>query len=92
MDLILTQTTLSTAFELNSLVDNPVEMYEQDLFTVPANLAGLPAISIPCGFKNGMPIGAQFIAKAFNEDLLIAISTAFQKETDFHERTPAAYK
>ena len=92
VDLILTPTTLSTAFELNSLVDNPVEMYEQDLFTVPANLAGLPAISIPCGFKNGMPIGAQFIAKAFNEDLLIAISTAFQKETDFHERTPAAYK
>ena len=92
VDLILTPTTQSTAFELNSLVDNPVEMYQQDLFTVPANLAGLPAISIPCGFENEMPIGAQFIANAFEEDLLISLSKDFQRETDFHKRTPADFR
>ena len=92
VDLILTPTTPSTAFELESLIDNPVEMYQQDLFTVPANLAGLPAISIPCGFRNEMPIGAQFIANAFNEDLLISVSREFQKETDFHNRTPSNSK
>ena len=91
VDLILTPTTPSTAFELESLIDNPVEMYQQDLFTVPANLAGLPAISIPCGFRNEMPIGAQFIANAFNEDLLISVSE-FQKETDFHNQTPSNSK
>ena len=64
-------------------------MYKQDLFTVPANLAGLPAISIPCGFRNEMPIGAQFIADAFNEDLLISVSREFQKVTDFHDRIPS---
>ena len=92
VDLILTPTTQSTAFELDSLIDNPVEMYQQDLFTVPANLAGLPAISIPCGFKNEMPIGAQFIANAFEEDLLISVSTDFQRETDFHKRIPADFR
>ena len=92
VDLILTPTTQSTAFELDSLIDNPVEMYQQDLFTVPANLAGLPAISIPCGFKDEMPIGAQFIANAFEEDLLISVSTDFQRETDFHKRIPANFR
>ena len=92
VDLILTPTTQSTAFELDSLIDNPVEMYQQDLFTVPANLVGLPAISIPCGFKNEMPIGAQFIANAFEEDLLISVSTDFQRETDFHKRIPADFR
>jgi len=92
VNLILTPTTKSTAFELHSLIDNPVEMYQQDLFTVPANLAGLPAISIPCGFKNEMPIGAQFIANAFEEDLLISVSTDFQRETDFHKRIPADFR
>tara|TARA_A100001011_G_C14090393_1_gene748313 strand:+ start:82 stop:858 length:777 start_codon:yes stop_codon:yes gene_type:complete len=92
VDLILTPTTQSTAFELHSLIDNPVEMYQQDLFTVPANLAGLPAISIPCGFKNEMPIGAQFIANAFEEHLLISVSTDFQRETDFHKRIPADFR
>ena len=91
VDLILTPTTPSTAFELEALVDNPVEMYQQDIFTVPVNLAGLPAISIPCGFRNEMPIGAQFIADAFNEDLLISVSREFQKVTDFHNRIPSSF-
>ncbi len=88
VDLILTPTTPGTAFELNSLLDDPVKMYQQDMYTVPVNLAGLPAISIPSGFRSGMPIGAQFIAPAFQENILLAISMKIQEITDFHQQLP----
>ena len=66
-------------------------MYRQDLYTVPVNLAGLPAISIPCGFHAGMPIGAQLIAPAFKEDILLAISMKIQEVTDFHLQSPPKF-
>ena len=88
VDLILTPTTPGTAFELSSLIQDPTEMYRQDLYTVPVNLAGLPAISIPCGFQAGMPLGAQFIAPAFEEDFLLTISMEIQEATDFHLQKP----
>jgi len=91
VDLILTPTTPGTAFELNSLIEDPIKMYQQDLYTVPVNLAGLPAISIPCGFRAGMPIGAQFIAPAFRENTLLAISMKIQEITDFHQQLPAGF-
>jgi len=88
VDLILTPTTPGIAFELNSLIEDPIKMYQQDLYTVPVNLAGLPAISIPCGFRDSMPIGAQFIAPAFQENILLAISMEIQEITDFHLQFP----
>ena len=91
VDLILTPTTPGTAFELSSLTKDPIEMYRQDLYTVPVNLAGLPAISIPCGFQAGMPIGAQLIAPAFKEDILLAISMKIQEVTDFHLQLPPKF-
>ncbi|MDC0214049.1 Asp-tRNA(Asn)/Glu-tRNA(Gln) amidotransferase subunit GatA [Gammaproteobacteria bacterium] len=91
VDLILTPTTPSTAFELDSLIADPIKMYQQDLYTVPVNLAGLPAISIPCGFHDRMPLGAQLIAPAFQENLLLDISTQFQEATDFHQQFASAF-
>jgi len=93
VDLILTPATPSTAFEKGSLqaVDetkDPTAMYEQDIYTVPASLAGLPALSIPCGFVDGLPVGMQLIAPHFAEDRLLGIAEAFQRETDWHLRTP----
>jgi aspartyl-tRNA(Asn)/glutamyl-tRNA(Gln) amidotransferase subunit A len=63
-------------------------MYQQDLFTVPTSLAGLPAISVPCGFSQELPMGMQFIAPAFREDLLLSLAAQFQQQTDWHLKRP----
>ena len=63
-------------------------MYEQDVYTVPASLAGLPALSIPCGIVDGLPVGMQLIGPHFGEDRLLALAESFQQETDWHQRTP----
>jgi aspartyl-tRNA(Asn)/glutamyl-tRNA(Gln) amidotransferase subunit A len=64
-------------------------MYLSDVFTVPINLAGIPAISIPCGFDAaGLPIGLQIIGKPFDEATVLAVAYAFERQTDFHRRKP----
>ena len=64
-------------------------MYLEDIFTVPVNVAGLPGISIPCGFDSkGLPIGLQFIAKAFNEETLLNAAYSFETNTEFHKQKP----
>jgi aspartyl-tRNA(Asn)/glutamyl-tRNA(Gln) amidotransferase subunit A len=64
-------------------------MYLSDIYTIPANLAGIPAISIPCGFsKEGLPIGMQILANYFEEKKLLHIAHAFERETDFHLKKP----
>ena len=93
VDLILAPATPSTAFEKGALsapdeTKDPTAMYEQDVYTVPASLAGLPALSIPCGITGGLPVGMQLIAPHFDEDRLLAVAEAFQRETDWHRRTP----
>ena len=93
VDLILAPATPSTAFEKGALVapdatKDPTAMYEQDVYTVPASLAGLPALSVPGGTIDGMPVGMQFIAPHFAEDRLLALAESFQRETDWHQRTP----
>jgi aspartyl-tRNA(Asn)/glutamyl-tRNA(Gln) amidotransferase subunit A len=83
-DLILSPTTPGTAFEFGSKSADPLEMYLSDIMTVTVNLAGLPGISIPCGFNTkGLPIGLQLIAPALQESLLYNASYAFQSTTDF---------
>ena len=67
-----------------------MQMYLSDVYTVPINLAGVPAISIPCGFDNeGLPIGLQIIGKAFDEATLLRIAYAYEQRTEFHRRRPA---
>ncbi len=86
VDIIATPTTPSVAFKIGEKVDNPLQMYLEDIFTVPINLAGVPAISIPSGVKNiggkEMPIGIQFIADYCREDKLFAVSKSFLNETE----------
>lgn len=89
VDTILTPTSPTVAFKLGERED-PLAMYLSDVYTIPANLAGIPAVSFPCGFsKEGLPIGAQIIAKAFDEEVLIKLGSAFENKTDFHKKLPA---
>ena len=88
VDLVLAPTAPTPAFKKNQLTDDPVAMYQQDLFTVPTSLAGLPAMSIPCGFSQGLPMGMQLIAPAFREDLPLMLAAQFQRLTDWHKRRP----
>lgn len=88
VDLVLAPTAPTPAFKKNQLTDDPVAMYQQDLYTVPTSLAGLPAISIPCGFSQGLPMGMQLIAPAFREDLPLMLAAQFQRHTDWHQRRP----
>ncbi len=78
-DVIATPTTPSTAFKLGEKTANPLEMYLADVFTVPANLAGIPGISIPCGFSNGLPVGLQFLGPAFAESVLLRAGHAVER-------------
>jgi aspartyl-tRNA(Asn)/glutamyl-tRNA(Gln) amidotransferase subunit A len=88
-DLVLSPTSTNTAFRFKELHDNIVEMYEYDIFTVLVNLAGLPAISIPCGFdERNLPIGLQLTGKPFGEGTLFRAAYTFEQNTDYHLKTP----
>ncbi len=91
VDLILTPTTPDVAFPRGKLTDDPVAMYQQDIFTTPASLAGLPALSLPCGFQQGLPLGLQLIGPHFSERLLCEAGFLYQRETDWHERHPEGF-
>ncbi len=88
VDLILAPTTPGVAFHTGDLTDDPVAMYQQDIFTIPASLAGLPALSLPCGFTGGLPIGMQLIGPHFSERRLLETSALYQQNTDWHQRHP----
>jgi aspartyl-tRNA(Asn)/glutamyl-tRNA(Gln) amidotransferase subunit A len=91
VDLILTPTAPGTAFPCGDLTDDPVAMYQQDIFTVPVSLAGLPAMSLPCGFEGGLPIGLQLVGPHFGERALLETAALFQRDTDWHRRHPTGY-
>ncbi len=88
VDVLLTPTTPNVAFAKAALTQDPVAMYAQDVFTTPASLAGLPALSLPCGFLDGLPLGMQLIAPHFEEQRLLALGAQYQEATDWHARTP----
>lgn len=89
VDVIALPTAPNTAFKFGEKLSDPVEMYLEDIYTVPVNIAGLPAISIPCGFNmQGLPIGLQFIAPQFGEQTLFNVSLAFEQNTDYHTKRP----
>jgi aspartyl-tRNA(Asn)/glutamyl-tRNA(Gln) amidotransferase subunit A len=88
-DLILGPTSPSTAFAIGAKTDDPVRMYLNDIFTVPAPLAGLPALSIPCGFdERGLPVGLQLMGRHFAEAKLLGAAHRYQQATDWHLRVP----
>lgn len=89
-DLLLTPVAPTTAPRLGESLSDPLQMYLSDIYTVSVNLAGLPGISVPCGFDaKGLPIGAQLIGPHFGEGRLLNAAHAFQKDTDYHKKSPA---
>lgn len=90
-DVILGPTAPGTAFKLGEKSDDPVEMYLNDLYTIPANLAGLPGMSLPCGFDSqGLPIGLQLVGNYFSEAKMLNVAHQYQRATDWHTRQPEA--
>jgi aspartyl-tRNA(Asn)/glutamyl-tRNA(Gln) amidotransferase subunit A len=87
-DVIMGPTTPSTAFKAGEKADDPVAMYLQDVYTIATNLAGLPGMSIPAGFSNGLPVGLQLMGNYFDEARMLDVAHAYQQVTDWHTRTP----
>ncbi len=92
VDVIIGPTSPTTAFALHTHQDDPVGMYMADIYTVSANLAGLPAISIPAGFADGLPVGLQIIGNYFSEQQLLNIAHHYQQRTDWHRHIPEEFR
>jgi aspartyl-tRNA(Asn)/glutamyl-tRNA(Gln) amidotransferase subunit A len=90
VDVIVMPVAPTAAFEIGERADDPIAMYLSDVFTIPVSLAGLPALTIPCGFDRGLPIAFQLIGRAFDESRLLQVGHAFQQITDWHRRRPPA--
>ncbi|HJR71693.1 MAG TPA: Asp-tRNA(Asn)/Glu-tRNA(Gln) amidotransferase subunit GatA [Gammaproteobacteria bacterium] len=91
VDVVAGPTTPSPAFGIGQKTSDPIEMYLNDIYTIAANLAGLPAMSLPCGFVRDLPVGLQLIAPPLAEARLLKVAHYFQKATDWHERVPQGY-
>lgn len=89
VDVLVAPTTTTTAFEVGGKIDDPLAMYMSDILTVPVNLAGVPSLSVPCGFSNDMPVGMQIIGKHFDEQMIYRVAYAYEKETDHLSKKPA---
>nr|Q47JV4.1 RecName: Full=Glutamyl-tRNA(Gln) amidotransferase subunit A; Short=Glu-ADT subunit A [Dechloromonas aromatica RCB] len=87
-DVIMSPTSPSTAFKLGEKAADPVQMYLSDIYTIAVNLAGLPGMSIPCGFVGGLPVGLQLIGNYFAENRLLNVAHRYQQATDWHQRRP----
>jgi len=88
-DCIITPTSPTAAFKIGEKLNDPLSMYLSDIFTISANLAGIPAISIPCGFtRHGLPIGMQILAKPFDEETIFRVAYTYEQNTDWHLQKP----
>jgi aspartyl-tRNA(Asn)/glutamyl-tRNA(Gln) amidotransferase subunit A len=88
-DALVTPTSPTVPFKIGEKVDDPLQMYLSDVCTLPINIAGLPAISIPAGFGDGLPIGMQLIGKPFGEETILRIAYAYEQATEWHKRRPS---
>jgi aspartyl-tRNA(Asn)/glutamyl-tRNA(Gln) amidotransferase subunit A len=77
------------AFKIGEKTDNPLEMYMSDICTVPINIAGVPAMSLPCGFSEGLPIGMQLIGKHFDEKTILRAAYAYEQHTGYAQQRPS---
>jgi aspartyl-tRNA(Asn)/glutamyl-tRNA(Gln) amidotransferase subunit A len=88
-DGIVTPTSPTAAFRIGEKVEDPLKMYLSDIYTISANLAGIPALSLPCGFtKKGLPVGLQILAKPFNEEVILKVAHAYEQSTSWHLEKP----
>lgn len=88
-DCIITPASPTPAFKIGEKIKDPLSMYLSDIYTISANLAGVPALSIPCGFtKKGLPVGLQILAKPFAEETLFRVAYTYEQNTDWHKRKP----
>jgi aspartyl-tRNA(Asn)/glutamyl-tRNA(Gln) amidotransferase subunit A len=88
-DVLATPTSPTTAFKLGEKTQDPLAMYLSDVCTLPVNMAGLPGISVPCGFDAaGLPVGLQLIGRAFDEATLLRAAYTYEQATEFHTRRP----
>lgn len=87
-DVIVGPTTPTPAFKFGEKTSDPLTMYANDILTIPVNLAGVPAISVPCGFSEGLPLGLQIIGRHFDEATVYRTAHVFEQETDFHKQKP----
>ncbi|ELK23102.1 MULTISPECIES: Asp-tRNA(Asn)/Glu-tRNA(Gln) amidotransferase subunit GatA [Anoxybacillus] len=87
-DVIIGPTTPTPAFKIGEKTSDPLTMYANDILTIPVNLAGVPGISIPCGFVDGLPVGLQIIGKHFDESTIYRVAHAFEQATDYHKQKP----
>ena len=92
VDVIMGPTSPEVAFKSGEKSDDPVSMYLSDIYTIATNLAGLPGMSIPCGFSNNMPVGLQIIGNYFDESRLLNVAHQYQQTTDWHKKVPEAFK
>lgn len=86
---MLDTTTPTPAFKIGEKTDDPLTMYANDILTIPVNLAGVPAISVPCGFQDGLPLGLQIIGKHFDEKTVYRVAHAYEQAADFADAKPA---
>jgi len=91
-DVIIGPTTPTPAFKVGENIDDPLTMYANDILTIPVNLAGVPGISIPCGYSEGMPLGLQIIGKHFDEATIYRVAHAYEQATSFHKQTPQLWE
>lgn len=87
-DALVTPTSPSVAFEIGAKMDDPLQMYLADVCTIPANIAGLPGISVPCGFSEDMPVGLQVLGPQFGDQTVLQVAHAFEQATNWHRRHP----
>lgn len=87
-DIVVGPTAPTTAFRIGEQVDNPLTMYLNDILTIPVNLSGNPAISVPCGMVNGLPVGLQMIGKTLDDAMVLRVAHAFEQHTDHHKQRP----
>ncbi|GAF65536.1 Asp-tRNA(Asn)/Glu-tRNA(Gln) amidotransferase subunit GatA [Alkalihalobacillus trypoxylicola] len=87
-DVILGPTTPTAAFKIGQNTKDPLTMYANDILTIPVNLAGVPGISVPCGFKDGLPLGLQIIGKHFDEATVYRVANAYENATDYYKQKP----
>jgi aspartyl-tRNA(Asn)/glutamyl-tRNA(Gln) amidotransferase subunit A len=92
VDLLIGPTTPTPAFAIGAKIDDPITMYLNDIYTIGANLAGLPGLSLPCGFVDGLPMGLQLIGPHFSESKLLNAAHRFQTATDWHHRSQPGYE
>jgi len=89
VDMVAAPVAPTTAFRLGEHTDDPLAMYLEDVFTLPANLAGVPGLSFPVGFDDqGLPVGMQLMGRHFGEEILFQVAHVYQQTTDWHQRAP----